>query len=149
MLLPICLLVGAAKMRPHARRYRNPISTSGLRIAGIVLIVSVAYGFSGNEPKRYTETWDEARKRMVDTQLISRDIRDMRLIDAMHKVPRHRFVPPAERLHAYIDSPLPIGYSQTISQPYIVAYMTQALEVRPTHRVLDIRTVRLSGRGAR
>jgi protein-L-isoaspartate(D-aspartate) O-methyltransferase len=140
MLLPICLLVGAAKMRPHARRYRNPISTSGLRIAGIVLIVSVAYGFSGSEPKRYTETWDEARKRMVDTQLISRDIRDMRLIDAMHKVPRHRFVPPAERLHAYIDSPLPIGYSQTISQPYIVAYMTQALEVRPTHRVLEIGT---------
>ena len=140
MLLPICLLVGAAKMRPHARRYRNPISTSGLRIAGIVLIVSVAYGFSGSEPKRYIETWDEARKRMVDTQLISRDIRDMRLIDAMHKVPRHRFVPPAERLNAYIDSPLPIGYSQTISQPYIVAYMTQALEVRPTHRVLEIGT---------
>jgi protein-L-isoaspartate(D-aspartate) O-methyltransferase len=140
MLLPICLLVGAAKMRSHARRYRNPISISGLRIAGIVLIVSVAYGFSGSEPERYTETWDEARKRMVDTQLISRDIRDMPLIDAMHKVPRHRFVPPTERLHAYIDSPLPIGYSQTISQPYIVAYMTQALEVRPTHRVLEIGT---------
>jgi len=140
MLLPIYPLVGAAKTRPHARRYRNLISTSGLRLAGIVLIVSVAGGLCGSEPDRHIEGWDEARKRMVDTQLISRDIHDMRVIDAMHKVPRHRFVPPAVRLHAYLDSPLPIGYGQTISQPYIVAYMTQALEVRPTHRVLEIGT---------
>ena len=101
------------------------MSTSGLPLAGIVLFLSVACGFSDSEPERHTEAWDEARKRMVESQLISRDIRDTRAIEAMHKVPRHQFVPPAERLHAYIDSPLPIGYSQTISQPYIVAYMAQ------------------------
>jgi len=140
MLLPLCLLLGAAKMRAHARKYRNPMTTSGLPLAGIVLFLSVACGFNDSEPERHTEAWDEARKRMVESQLISRDIRDTRVIEAMHKVPRNRFVPPAERWHAYIDSPLPIGYSQTISQPYIVAYMTQALEVHPTHRVLEIGT---------
>ena len=127
-------------MRPHARRYPNAIRTCGLPLAAIVLFVSVACGFSDSEPEHHTEAWDEARKRMVETQLISRDIRDTRVIDAMHKVARQRFVPPAERLHAYIDSPLPIGYGQTISQPYIVAFMTQALEVRRTHRVLEIGT---------
>ena len=140
MLLPIYLPVNAAKMLPHDRRHQNPISSCGLQIAGILLVVSIASGFSGSEPERNRKEWAEARKRMVDTQLISRDIRDTRVIDAMHKVPRHLFVPPAERLHAYIDSPLPIGYSQTISQPYIVAYMTQALEVQPTDRVLEIGT---------
>ena len=134
------LLVGEAKMRPHPRRCRNPISTSALPLAGIILIVSFACGFSEGEPERHTEGWNGARKRMVDTQLIARDIRDTRVIDAMHKVPRHWFVPPAERLHAYSDSPLPIGYRQTISQPYIVAYMTQALEVRSTDHVLEIGT---------
>ena len=77
---------------------------------------------------------------MVDEQLAARDIKSPRVLDAMRKVPRHEFVPEAYRLGAYSDSPLPIGYNQTISQPYIVAYMTEALEIQPTHTVLEIGT---------
>ena len=77
---------------------------------------------------------------MVDEQLAGRDIKDPRVLDAMRKVPRHEFVPEAYRAGAYDDSPLPIGYNQTISQPYIVAYMTEALALQPTHKVLEIGT---------
>jgi len=81
-----------------------------------------------------------AAARMVDQQLRQHDIVDPRVLAAMREVPRHRFVPPEMAAQAYDDTPLPIGYGQTISQPYIVAYMTQALEVRPEHRVLEIGT---------
>jgi protein-L-isoaspartate(D-aspartate) O-methyltransferase len=77
---------------------------------------------------------------MVDEQLKGRDIRDPRVLDAMRRVPRHLFVPAAARADAYGDHPLPIGYEQTISQPYIVAFMTEALEVQPQHKVLEIGT---------
>ena len=77
---------------------------------------------------------------MVDTQLAGRDIKDTRVLDAMRKVPRHRFVPEKLQAEAYDDTPLSIGEGQTISQPYIVAYMTQILELRPTDRVLEIGT---------
>jgi protein-L-isoaspartate(D-aspartate) O-methyltransferase len=62
------------------------------------------------------------------------------VLDAMRRVPRHLFVPEPQRRDAYSDSPLPIGYQQTISQPYIVAFMTEALAVEPTHSVLEIGT---------
>jgi protein-L-isoaspartate(D-aspartate) O-methyltransferase len=78
--------------------------------------------------------------RMVDEQLSAREIRSARVLDAMRKVPRHLFVPESERIRAYTDSPLPIGDGQTISQPYIVAFMTEALNVEPDHRVLEIGT---------
>ncbi len=86
--------------------------------------------------------WDyEAlRERMVREQLIARGIRDPRVLEAMRRVPRHEFVPPHLRDHAYEDGPLPIGGGQTISQPYIVAYMTQALALRPDDVVLEIGT---------
>ena len=77
---------------------------------------------------------------MVESQLRSRDIRDERVLEAMGKVPRHLFVPEDMRRQAYNDEPLPIGEGQTISQPYIVAYMTQALELQPHHSVLEIGT---------
>jgi protein-L-isoaspartate(D-aspartate) O-methyltransferase len=77
---------------------------------------------------------------MVDEQLRARGIRDARVLDAMGRVPRHLFVPEAERDEAYGDHPLPIGHGQTISQPYIVAFMTEALRLEPTHRVLEIGT---------
>lgn len=83
---------------------------------------------------------DKQRERMVAEQLAGRDIRDARVLDAMRKVPRHLFVPVSMRDSAYQDSPLPIGNDQTISQPYIVAYMTQALELKPSHKVLEIGT---------
>jgi protein-L-isoaspartate(D-aspartate) O-methyltransferase len=84
--------------------------------------------------------WELARKQMVEQQLAGRDIKDPRVLDAMRRVPRHEFVPEAMRLGAYDDTPLPIGYNQTISQPYIVAYMSEALDLQPTHRVLEIGT---------
>jgi protein-L-isoaspartate(D-aspartate) O-methyltransferase len=77
---------------------------------------------------------------MVDEQLRIRGIRDARVLDAMARVPRHRYVPPDQQDAAYADRPLPIGFGQTISQPYIVAFMTEALEVRPTDVVLEIGT---------
>jgi protein-L-isoaspartate(D-aspartate) O-methyltransferase len=86
------------------------------------------------------DSFEAARRQMVDQQLEARDIRDRRVLDVMRKVARHLFVPEAQRTRAYEDTPLPIGYDQTISQPYIVAYMTQALDVRSEHRVLEIGT---------
>ena len=80
------------------------------------------------------------RARMVETQIVSRGVRDPRVLEAMRKVPRHLFVAPPERAHGYEDHPLPIGGSQTISQPYIVALMTELLALPPKARVLEIGT---------
>jgi protein-L-isoaspartate(D-aspartate) O-methyltransferase len=77
---------------------------------------------------------------MVRDQIEERGVRDARVLAAMRKVPRHLFVPPDERSLAYDDTPLPIGYNQTISQPYVVAFMTEALELKPQDRVLEIGT---------
>jgi len=78
--------------------------------------------------------------RMVRTQLASRDIRDPRVLEALRTLDRARFVPPERRREAYTDHPLPIGHNQTISQPYIVALMTQTLELAGAERVLEIGT---------
>lgn len=82
----------------------------------------------------------EARGRMVRDQLAARGIRDPRVLGAMGRVPRHELVPAAVRDQAYADRPLPIGHGQTISQPYIVAFMTEALAPQPTDRVLEVGT---------
>lgn len=85
---------------------------------------------------------DEARERrlMIDTQIRARGVHDPLVLAAMAKVPRHVFVPPGLRAQAYADEPLPIGQGQTISQPYIVAYMTEALELKGGEKVLEIGT---------
>jgi len=77
---------------------------------------------------------------MVDAQLLGRGIRDRAVLDAMRRVPRHRFVPEDLQACAYDDGALSIGENQTISQPYIVAYMTEALELKPSDRVLEVGT---------
>ncbi len=81
-----------------------------------------------------------ARKRMVQTQIRAMGVRDEKVLAAMSKVPRHLFVPEAYRPLAYADGPLPIGQGQTISQPYIVAFMTEALGLSPSDRVLEVGT---------
>ncbi len=81
-----------------------------------------------------------ARERMVETQIAARGIHDRRLLDAMKKVPRHLFVDEALWDQAYSDFPLPIGHGQTISQPYIVARMTQELGLQGHEKVLEIGT---------
>jgi protein-L-isoaspartate(D-aspartate) O-methyltransferase len=82
----------------------------------------------------------DRRARMVETQIVARGVRDPRVLAAMRKVPRHLFVDAAQRAEAYEDHPLPIPGNQTISQPYIVALMTELLELKPTSRVLEIGT---------
>lgn len=84
--------------------------------------------------------YEVQRERMVKTQLIARDIDDPATLSAMLQVKRHEFVPTAVKPYAYADGALPIGHGQTISQPYIVAYMTQELKPKPNHRVLEIGT---------
>lgn len=81
-----------------------------------------------------------ARKKMVAQQLVERGIRDARVVEAMGRVPRHEFVDPGMAAQAYLDHPLNIGCKQTISQPYIVALMTQALELKGGEKVLEIGT---------
>jgi protein-L-isoaspartate(D-aspartate) O-methyltransferase len=77
---------------------------------------------------------------MISGQLVSRGISDERVLAAMRKVPRHLFVPEDQQDSAYGDYPLPVGHNQTISQPYIVAYMTEALELEGREKVLEIGT---------
>lgn len=81
-----------------------------------------------------------ARERMVREQIEARGVTDARVLAAMRAVPRHELVPEELRGSAYEDRPLPIGYGQTISQPYVVAFMTQALELEPGDRVLEVGT---------
>ncbi len=91
--------------------------------------------------RRPSETrYVEARERMVDQQLVARGVRDVRVLEAMRSVPRHEFVPERQRDAAYTDGPLPIGEQQTISQPYIVAIMTELAKLDATSRVLEVGT---------
>jgi protein-L-isoaspartate(D-aspartate) O-methyltransferase len=85
-------------------------------------------------------SFEELRGRMVETQIAERGVRDPAVLAAMRKVPREKFVPPRLADEAYDDGPLPIGQGQTISQPYIVALMTEALRLGPRDRVLEIGT---------
>ena len=91
---------------------------------------------SGNDDRK------AERERMVAEQLAAprRDVWDPRVLEAMRRVPRHAFVPAALQTEAYADRPLPIGYGQTISQPYVVAFMTEQLALQPGERVLEIGT---------
>jgi len=86
------------------------------------------------------EALEHARREMVERQLRGRDIVDGDVLRAMERVPRELFVRPRDRDRAYDDAALPIGYGQTISQPYMVARICEALAVRPGHRVLDVGT---------
>ena len=84
--------------------------------------------------------YESDKKIMVEQQLIGRGIRNRRVLDAMGKVPRHLFVEEALRSRAYGDYPLPIGEKQTISQPYMVALMTESLELKENEKILEIGT---------
>jgi protein-L-isoaspartate(D-aspartate) O-methyltransferase len=92
------------------------------------------------ELDREEEVQKERRFRMVATQIEARGVRNKRVLEAMREVPRHKFVEPRQLRAAYDDRPLPIGHGQTISQPYIVAFMTELLEPKPDHQVLEVGT---------
>lgn len=130
----------------------EPITMNGIRsLAAAIWITSCLFGVAcGKGADRTTDSssseikvpFDRAAEReaMVKRQLAARDIHDKRVLDAMRQVPRHLFIPENGRREAYQDHPVPIGLRQTISQPYIVAYMTQALKLQPEDRVLEIGT---------
>ena len=99
-----------------------------------VLFMSVALILRAQDP------FGARRERMVRDQIVSRGIQNEAVLNAMRVTPRHSFVPPDVWSLAYEDHPVPIGYGQTISQPYIVAFMTEMLDVRKEHRVLEIGT---------
>lgn len=89
---------------------------------------------------RTLDPWESTRLRMVDRQIAARGVRDGKVLDAMRSVPRHKFVPADAQRVAYADHPLSIGEGQTISQPYIVAFMTESLELGDDEKVLEIGT---------
>jgi hypothetical protein len=113
-------------------------------LATVACATSIVASCQGptNRGSRAEEEWAADRAQMVGEQLAApdRDIRDPAVLRAMGKVPRHRFVPKEVAGAAYDDCPLPIGYGQTISQPYVVAFMTEQLGLQPHDRVLEIGT---------
>jgi protein-L-isoaspartate(D-aspartate) O-methyltransferase len=86
------------------------------------------------------EPREQERLHMVSKQIEGRGVRDARVLEAMRKVPRHRFIPESQGAYAYEDRPLPIGHQQTISQPYIVALMSELASVKPGDKVLEVGT---------
>lgn len=84
--------------------------------------------------------WKEEADRMVQDQILRRGVTNSKVLEAMRRIPRHLFVPSYLRYSAYTDQPLPIGQGQTISQPYIVAYMTECLDPKPGDRILEVGT---------
>ena len=84
--------------------------------------------------------WEQQRSQMVKFQIRNRDVTEKRILDAFLRVPRHKFVPDELKNESYCDHPLPIGLNQTISQPYIVALMTQHLDIKKEDRILEIGT---------
>jgi protein-L-isoaspartate(D-aspartate) O-methyltransferase len=110
---------------------------------GFFILVLVMMSCKKMETKNsltQTEQYQESRNAMVEIQIRNRGISDENVLNAMRKVPRHQFVPTSLQQQAYRDEPLPIGENQTISQPYIVAYMSEQLDLKKDHRVLEIGT---------
>lgn len=111
-----------------------------LRVLGAIASAALAACTTTELLPQTDRSWDQQRAAMVERQLRARDISNPRVLDAMARVPRHLFVPDDVRPQAYEDHPLSIGHGQTISQPYIVAFMTQAIDPAPAQRVLEIGT---------
>ena len=114
---------------------------------GFVVVAACAWNHR-KEPSDYPQPastdprdrFASERSRMVAEQIEKRGVSNPGVLEAMRRVPRHSFIPPELEGQAYEDHPLPIGSGQTISQPYIVAYMTEVLELEPSHKVLEIGT---------
>lgn len=113
----------------------------GPALLGLLSLLVLSFVFS-NGLEAATNDFETLRRRMVEEQLIcsGRDITNARVLAAMRTVPRHEFVPESQRSEAYADRALPVGFGQTISQPFVVAFMSQQLEPQSTDRVLEIGT---------
>jgi protein-L-isoaspartate(D-aspartate) O-methyltransferase len=132
-ILLVILVAGALLVLPRAFRALPGSQDKSLGTAG-------APSPAPSTAPSPADLFAEQRLRMVSQQIEARDISNPELLEVMRRVPRHRFVPPDMVSKAYADHPLPIGYGQTISQPYIVALMTDALKVKPGDKVLEIGT---------
>lgn len=110
------------------------------KIVQFILIFLGLLLISATPDKKYSDKYVKVRQRMVREQVVARGIKDQKVIQAMLKVQRHLFVPKNQERMAYEDRPLPIGEGQTISQPYIVALMTETLDLNENMRVLEIGT---------
>ena len=131
-------------MNATIARKRIGLFAAGLAVLAVVggVLASQLLGTCRAEPPTTVGNADHAaaRRRMVEKDLRRRDITDRRVLEVMGRLERHRFVPPQSQRAAYADHPLPIGHGQTISQPYIVALMTQLARPKPGSRALDIGT---------
>ena len=121
-----CWPSGSPRSYDMSRRLAAPLVV-------LVVVACAAQGPQEDAPR-------ERRLAMIEEQIVARGVKDPRVLEAMRVVPRERFVPPEQAARAYADSALSIGEGQTISQPYIVAYMSEVLEVAPEHTVLEIGT---------
>ncbi|WP_010663601.1 protein-L-isoaspartate(D-aspartate) O-methyltransferase [Marinilabilia salmonicolor] len=122
------------------KRSYNIIFNACLKKAGMLLFFLLLPANSVFMQSNENHPYQEQQEAMVRNQIIARGIKSKTVTDAMRKVPRHMFVPYNTRTFAYNDQPLPIGHNQTISQPYIVAYMTEALDAKAGDKVLEIGT---------
>jgi protein-L-isoaspartate(D-aspartate) O-methyltransferase len=120
--------------RPAVRGVLAAVVLVGVAASGAIPVGGCAPAAQDRDPHA------ARRLQMVADQIAARGVTDERVLAAMRDVPRHLFVPLAMRSQAYEDHPLPIGHGQTISQPYIVAYMTEVLRLKPTSRVLEVGT---------
>jgi len=118
----------------------RPVRTSLGASAAWPLSFAIIFGSFCTGAELEQNSFAGARAAMVTDQIARRGVSDPRVLAAMREVPRHQFVPPADQAHAYDDSPLPIGHGQTISQPYIVALMTEIVRPRASDRALEIGT---------
>jgi protein-L-isoaspartate(D-aspartate) O-methyltransferase len=117
-------------------------STAEISFVFVLLLAALALLVIGGARVCHSSPpdWKALREEMVKHQIQAREVTNPRVLEAMRSVPRHRFVPESVRGSAYQDRPLPIGHRQTISQPYIVAVMTELLDPQPGDRVLEIGT---------
>jgi protein-L-isoaspartate(D-aspartate) O-methyltransferase len=127
--------IGATRERDDISR----MSRIGIHRSFVLPVCAVAVACEP-APIVRAENLTDARQRMVREQIAARDVKDPRVLQALETVPRHEFVPAELRGSAYEDRPLPIGHGQTISQPYIVALMSEQLMLKPNAQVLEIGT---------
>jgi protein-L-isoaspartate(D-aspartate) O-methyltransferase len=127
-------------VHPSARGAQAPRRGLSRARAAAALAALLAGSIAAVAADAPDDPWREARERMVREQVVARGVRAPRVLAALRGVPRHEFVPTKHRSSAYTDEPLPIGEGQTISQPYIVAAMTEALALGGDERVLEIGT---------
>jgi protein-L-isoaspartate(D-aspartate) O-methyltransferase len=110
-------------------------------IAGAIIFILLAWGFSPDRLLAQSrQEFDAARNKMVDQEIVGAGVKNPRVIEAMRRTPRHEFMAVGERKYAYFDMALPIGEGQTISPPFVVAYMTEAIDPQPEDKVLEIGT---------